>query len=608
MSDPSGSVELEATVPGSDTAATDRTVESTTRARRPRPNPVDLLVVLGFWAVAVWLLHGLWASPSRRGLAHNLSDQALDEWFLALGPRLWHGDTALVTHLINMPDGINLVSNASLILPGLLLAPVTVLFGAPVSFALTATGNLALTGIAWYLLFSRTLGLRRALAATGAGLCAFAPGMVSQTNSHLHITAQWLVPAIAWCVLTLVRAAREPATAANRRTVVASGAGLGALVVAQYFLGEEVLFLTALTLALVTVCYAARRPAEAFAALPRFAGGLLLATGVAVVALAYPLWLQFAGPQHVPNGPFSPAYFYADLASFPAISRFSLAGGPASDTLTTGPAEFNTFFGWPLIVAVLGAAVALRRQTVAVVCGVPALVMCWLALGPHVTVAGTRVPAPAPYQLLRGLPVVDGALPSRFALAAVPLMAILLMYAAQQAWALGGRVRALVPAALAVALVPIVPLPLPTASRPPVPTFITGGHWRTCVRPGGVLVPVPLPTPTDPDTMRWAAATSDAFAMPEGFFIAPYAPGGRASVGTYQQPTSRLLADVARTGQVPRLGPAERAQAAADLRFWRASCLALVPGPHADAVRVAVERLIGPGERVADLWVWRVST
>ena len=52
----------------------------------------------------------------------------------------------------------------------------------------------------------------------------------------------------------------------------------------------------------------------------------------------------------------------------------------------------------------------------------------------------------------------------------------------------------LVAGLVVAALLPIFPTPLPTAERAPVPEFITAGHWRDCVRPGGVLVPVPLPT------------------------------------------------------------------------------------------------------------------
>src|SRR5439155_13904762 len=94
----------------------------------------------------------------------------------------------------------------------------------------------------------------------------------------------------------------------------------GVLICVQLFLGEEVLFLAALTLGVFCVAYTAFAPRRAWRALPTLATGLAVAVGIAVVALGHALWVQFAGPQHVPNGPFSPAYFYADLASFTALS------------------------------------------------------------------------------------------------------------------------------------------------------------------------------------------------------------------------------------------------------------------------------------------------
>jgi hypothetical protein len=124
---------------------------------------------------------------------------------------------------------------------------------------------------------------------------------------------------------------------------------------------------------------------------------------------------------------------------------------------------------------------------------------------------------------------------------------------------------------------------------------------------GGVLVPVPLPTPYEPDTMRWAAAANAAFGMPEGFFLGPYGPNGRTSVGTWKRPTSALLADVAATGQVPVVTDEMRAQARADLSFWRADCVALAHVPHDAALRSTLEQLLGPGTPIVDTWTWRVA-
>ncbi|MEH1026980.1 hypothetical protein V6W11_04420 [Micromonospora profundi] len=582
-----------------------------------RRHRADLLVALLWVVLAGWLTHGLWPDPGGRTLALNAEDQALYEWFLAVDARALLGDFSLLTDRLNAPDGVNLMANTTVIALGIVCAPITLLLGAPVTFALLAAANLAGTALAWYLLFHRTMRTRRLAAALGGGLCGFGPGMVSQTNSHLHMTAQWLVPVIVWLVVRLLRASdpgRTPAgspralpSGPDRRRMIISAVGLAAAVTAQVFIGEEVLFLAAVTLLVMAISYAVADRDLARRALPGFAGGLAIAAGLALMVLGYPLWFQFAGPQGVADGMFSPSYFSADLSSWWAISPLSIAGSDQASRLTTGPAEYNTFLGWPLLLVTAACAIWTGRRRLVFTCVVAGLVMGALSLGPEVVLGGIRTAVPGPYALLAGLPVVDGALPMRFGLALLPIVATLLVLAVDRALRSTGRARRLVPLAVAAALLPIFPTPLPTAARPEVPEFITGGHWKQCVRPGGVLVPVPLPTPKEPWPMRWAVAANAGFGMPEGFFIGPYGRGGTAAMGTFKQPTSALLADVARRGDLPAIGDEQRRQAARDADFWGASCVALADdAPHADSLRATLEQLYGPANRIADAWTWRV--
>lgn len=564
----------------------------------------DVLVCMGYVLLAVWLTAGLWRDPETRTLALNPADQTLVEWFLAYGGRFWQGDFALLNDRLNAPDGINMLTNAATVGLGALFAPITLLFGAPTTFTVLMGLNLAATAAGWYLLMVKTFGASRAAAAIGAAFCGFAPGMISQANSHLHMTAQWLVPPMVWCVVTLARAATDQFSGWR---LVTTGAFFGLLVVAQVFIGEETLFLLAFTLIIVTLVYliVVRPP---WAHIARFAGGLSVAVAVAIPLLIYPLWMQFKGPQSVPNGVFSPDYFIADLASFVAFSPLSVGGSPENAKLSTGPSEYNTFLGWPLILLILGIAIWLRRQAIAVACFAAALAMAALSLGPKVVIEREPTSFAGPYIFLRGVPVIDGALPMRFALAMIPLIAILLVLAWDRAaqsyhqWLRFG-----VPALIAVALVPLIPTPLPTTDRPAVPSFYADGHWRECADDGEVIVPVPLATPPEPEPMRYATATGVAFGMPEGFFIGPYGRNGRATVGTWKFPTSLVLAEVAKTGKVPVVEDRMRAQAKADLARWKASCVALTKHPQEAALRRTLEALLGPGRPVADAIVWTIA-
>jgi hypothetical protein len=587
------------------TRSDDRSAASMANRRLRHPYMIDCGVALAFLAAAAWLTHGLWPDPATRVLALNPADQTLIEWFLAVDTRLLLGDHGFLTDRLNAPDGVNLLANASSPALGFLLAPVTLTLGAPVSFALLTAGSLAGTATGWYLLFSRTVNAHRATAAAGGALCGFAPAMVSQSNSHWHMAAQWLVPAIVWSVVRLARAA----AADDYRRIVTSGLWLAGLVVAQYLLGAEVLYLTALTLVLLTVAYAALRPRWARRVAPGFAAGMAVATGAATMLLAYPLWMQLAGPGSVPNGPFQTAYFSADLASWPAFSPLTVAGTGAAAELATGPAEYNTFLGWPLLLVAAACVVWLRNRPLVLAATAVAAVMAVLSLGPELVVDQHRTGVTLPYRALLGRPVIDAALPQRYALPVVPLLATILVLALERLRTAPRRARLAGTVAIGLALLMLFPTPLPAEDRPPVPAFIAEGHWRDCTDPGGVLVPVPLPTPRDPEPMRWAAAANAEFGLPEGFFIGPYASGGRASVGTFKRPTSRLLADIAATGEVPPITPEHRGQAARDLAFWGAGCVVLRPGQrYEEQLRSALKELLGPGARIVDVWVWRVSS
>ncbi|GAA0933009.1 hypothetical protein GCM10009558_046160 [Virgisporangium aurantiacum] len=65
---------------------------------------------------------------------------------------------------------------------------------------------------------------------------------------------------------------------------------------------------------------------------------------------------------------------------------------------------------------------------------------------------------------------------------------------------------------------------------------------------------------------------------------------------------------MADTGQVPAITDAQRADARADARLWRARCFVLAPQRNDAPLRETVERLLGsPPQRVADVDVWKLG-
>jgi hypothetical protein len=586
--------------------ATERESEqpATFRKRKFVVKPIgwDLLACTCFVLFAFWLTSGLWPDPDTKFLTHNPGDQILHEWFLAYETGLWSGDFNLVTDRMNAPEGVNLLTNTPILALGLLLAPITATLGGPTAFAVVIALNLAATAIAWYLLFTRGLGASRPAAAVGAAFAGFAPGMISQSNSHPGLTAHFLIPPMLWSVTMLAQAARRRPVPIKK--LVGAGVLFGLLSAAQIFLGEEVMFLTALTLTVLTLAYVTMTGPSGREILA-FGAGLGIAVGVAACLLAYPLWLQFAGPQSLAGGLYSPQFFSADLASFTAFSPLSIAGSESSAALSVNAAEYNTFLGWPLVLLTLGLAIWLRRDPLSHACIFAMGLMYAFSLGPEIVINRDRTAVIGPFQLLSFLPWIDLALPMRFALAGIPLTATLLVLGLEKSSALR---KPIVPVAVALALLPLIPNRLPTSERPAVPGFYADGSWRQCASRGGeVIVPVPLPSPYYPEPIRYATEAFAQFAIPQGYFIGPYGANGAGALGAPARRTSALLDAVAQTGTVPAIDDTIRAEARKDVSFWKANCLVLTAHPRFDQLRDTLNLLYGPGTRVADAIVWRVD-
>jgi len=548
----------------------------------------DGAVAAVYLLLAGWVLRNLWADPAHLDPAANTSDPGFFEWALTHAVRIFtHGEHPFFTPQLNAPHGVNLMANTGLLGLTVPLAPVTALAGSSVSFVLLLTLGLAGTATAWYFVLSRHLVDHRLAAAVGGGFAGFAPGLVNHANAHPNLVAQFLLPLIVWRALTL-------------RTV-RQGVVLGLLATWQAFINEELLFLTALATGIFVGGYAVWRRAEVADRVRPFLRGLGAAAVTAGVLLAYPLWFQFFGPQSYHGLPEFVLGYGADLASYPALPKLSLGHGDG--TLSPQPEE-NTHLGAPLLDALVVIAVWLWRRVAVRALALVAVVFFVLSLGATAKLHGEPVLTHAPWGWLNRLPLFDSVLPIRLGLVLVPVIAVLLAFSVEAA---RPPLRAAWLVAVALVLLPLVPVPLPVQQRPPTPEFFTSGGWRQYVTGDASVVSADTTVWYGGITaMRWANAAGHGYRMVGGYFLGPDETG-KGMYGAVPLPTAVLLGGVAGGGGVPAVGPAEREQARADLRTWKAAIVVLAPdAPHHDDLRATLESLMGHGVETGGVLVWDV--
>jgi hypothetical protein len=384
------------------------------------------------------------------------------------------------------------------------------------------------------------------------------------------------------------------------------------------------LFFTALACAVMAIIYVLSRPAQAVDEAPRFLAGLGTAVGVAVVLAAYPLWWQFAGPQHTHGPLYWAGNWFNDLAGLPGYPRNGISGWiSAGSYYNNAVDETNGFLGLPVLVLALVTAVTLWHVLAVRIAAVITVLFLTLSLGDPIHIKGEET-IPGPWRLLKELPLFDSVIVSRWGLVATPAAAVLIACAGDRLVAtlrLAGSRDAVGPAArreaarrrvivwgvLAAVLLPVAPMPIKAVEPMRVPSFFTSGTWRAFVD-GGTIVPVPPGTASEP-TLRWILATDLQVRFTDGYFYGPSsADDATMRYGPIDRPTRHLLQHVSDTGEVPAITEELRAIALTDLRFWEADVLVYEPhNTNVAAVRQLLDGLLGRhGVWVAEVWVWDV--
>ncbi|MFY9926873.1 MAG: hypothetical protein WAK82_02610 [Streptosporangiaceae bacterium] len=613
---------------------------------KPRPDGhrrqvtlAALYYLLAALAVTLWL----WRDPATRSVAGNPNDTDQLAWFLRYdATAVAHGHLpALVTTAMNAPVGVNVMWNTFMLLPGVLLAPLTLLAGPQTVLNVLLVAGFAGSATALFAVLRRW-GVSGPAAVLGGAVYGFSPALLHSAIGHADLQFAVLPPLIIDAGLRL---------ALGRSRPWRGGLLLGLLITAQLLISEELLLDTAIAAVVLTLVLAASRPRavlgyRAPAAIKPLAGGLGAAAAVTAVVAGYPLWVQFFGPLYQSGSPFTLDWYKNDLSSLvvpSSVLLFHTRASAAEAARFQGHLpEYLGYLGWPLIVLLAAAAVACWRRLPARAVAVTAAVLLVFSLGGTLMSGGHEHHAiKLPWYWLQSLPVLSAALPDRFSIVADGMAAVLLAFAVDAAipavarlvsrWlprlAVGRRPAAVVMCCAVLALLPIVPRPLPADKVTPVPAGWTTVLAALRLPASAPVLVVPLPMSTFTEPLRWQADSGEPRSLVGGYFMGPNASGRGYIDGTGTPPAALYLNAVwlrssqglptALAGNVPpsayrgnpryiQIRKVTDARMRQQIRTWRVSAVVAVTRPGSPLARYLTALLGHPAATAGDVVAWRI--
>lgn len=375
---------------------------------------VPIVAIYIFLAMATWW-HVWFGGHPASTMTCDCGDPSSFVWFLEWPAyAMTHGHNLFLAARDQVPGGMNLLDNTSVLALGVVLSPITWLFGPVASLNVALTAAPALSAISAYGCLRRGLGLWRPAAFLAGLLFGFSPFIQrNQTLAHLQVTFLALVPLIFLCAYELM--------VTQRGKWWRWGLLLGLLVAVQFFIGSEILTMVTLTVAgaalLAVICAAVTRREALISRLPFAARGLALAVGVGGALLAYPVWFAMAGPDHITGSDW--AHVSANslnriLLPIPQpharVVNLPFGGYLGPSGLSGG------YLGVIAILAVIVAAVVVRRP-LSRLCLAILVLAAWSSIGAYKHLqglGGTVTWVPSLWRLVKDVPVLNQATPQNF--------------------------------------------------------------------------------------------------------------------------------------------------------------------------------------------------
>jgi len=506
-------------------------------AERVRPltgNRIVWLAGLYYLVGAVALTMWLWRDPASRIVAANPYDTDQFAWFFRYDAtavahlRL----PALITTGMNAPQGISIMWNTAMPLPGVLLAPLTLLAGPQTSLTVLMTLGFAGSAVSMFVVLRRW-DVGTAAAGLGGLVYGFSPALIQSSLGHYDLQFAVLPPLIIDAALRLVTGR----CGTGRRAAARCGALLGLMAAAQLFITEELLLDAAVATVIIIAVLALSRPGAVTGRIRDIATGVGAGIAAAAPIAGYPLWVQFFGPLRQGGSPFTPDFYKNDLAGFvqpPSSLLLHTAGSAAFEgRFQGGLPEYLGYLGWPMLaVLAIIAVLFFWRHLPVRATAVAFVALSAFSLGGTLLAGGQEHEAiKLPWYWLQTFPVTAAVIPDRFSIIADGAAAAMLAFGLDAARSHWPRLKGLIAAVVVIAVLPLVPRPLPAAQASPVPTGWTAAFTALRLPVGASVLVVPMPLLTFTAPLRWQADTGMPASMYGGYYMGPTWSGPPATDG-----------------------------------------------------------------------------
>ncbi len=555
----------------------------------------DRLVILAalptFTALAVLAKLTVWLDPTRTYGGSADAEQKM--WFLSWPSfALTHHHNPLLSDYLNHPDGFSLLWNTTMPLLGVVLWPVTALWGAVATYNVITTAAISLAAFFAFLAIHRYVA-NLLTSAVGGLLYGFSPAMMAQGSGHATVVfAAATVPVALLLVDELLLRQRLRA-----RTL---GLLMGAFAVFEYFASQEFLVTECIAGVIIAAVLALMNRERTHERLAYALRALGIATALSAVALAYPIIaIQLSGPDRVRGLVHSADIFSTTPLNFliPEGSEWLSPAwlSPLNSRFSGNGSEADAYIGLPLLALAVFVLIRHWRTPLVRATGMVSVIIAIFSLGPHFTPLRKSF-FPLPWYPFSRLPLLGNVQPSRMMFFVFLGLGILLAYGLSR---LRERSRGLVlPALVAViVLLPLFPkLPLPAQA-------ITSGSYFSSptvaeIPDGAVALTIPFASQAAMGPMNWQRESGMRFKLLGGYFQGPVSAGSQ---------TLQRVAGGLSTPDAPRpITDTERIAFVDELRANRVGVIILAPVAHQSEAAAFVASVLGTPPLLRDgfdVWI-----